>query len=222
MRLVLVLSCALGACAQGQRPPDGAMPAPDDLSPPPPDLADGGPPDLKAVDLAGVDLAGTGCIDQVKVNEVQTAGSVANDEWIELFNACTSPVNLSGSKLVYRSATNSTPNDTSTIAPLTGTLAAGGYYLVANAGFGGAADIKPFAAGATGLAPTGGAVGLRNALGTLVDSVGWGSANNPLVEGAASTAPNGGQSVARRPNGKDTNNNSVDLTPGATTPKAMN
>jgi predicted extracellular nuclease len=174
-----------------------------------------------AVDQGAVDLAS--CLSMVKVNEVQTGGSGSlTDEFIELYNPCSSAVDLTGSRLAYRSATNATASDTNVIAMLTGMIPAGGYYLVANANYSGSAtpDIKPFQS--SGLAATGGGVGLRDSVGTLIDSVGWGSANNPFVETAVVTAPAVSKSAARIPNGTDSNNNSADFTVGTPTPKAAN
>src|SRR5437016_1930513 len=105
------------------------------------DLAGGGNDlagaDLKIIDLSAAgDLTPPGCgLGQVVVNEVQTSGSGgATDEWIELYNPCATMVNLAGSKLTYRSATNATLNDTYTLAALNLNIAANGYVLVANSG----------------------------------------------------------------------------------------
>jgi hypothetical protein len=63
---------------------------------------------------------------------------------------------------------------------------------------------------------------LRDPAGTLVDSVGWGSANNTFVEGAAAAAPPNGQTIARHPNGTDTDHNDVDFVVGAPTARGPN
>src|SRR5581483_11126827 len=111
----------------------------------PSDLAhglDATPPDLTPGDAPPPTCG----VAQVVVNEVQTSGSGgATDEWVELYNPCATVVNLAGCKVAYRSATNATPNDTSTIAPLNTTIAAGGYLLIANSGYSGSAtpDVKP-------------------------------------------------------------------------------
>jgi hypothetical protein len=75
----------------------------------------------------------------------------------------------------------------------------------------------------TSLAGTGGGVGVRDGSGALVDSVGYGTATNALVEGTAVAAPPAGSAAARIPDGTDTNNNAADFTVTATpTPKASN
>ncbi len=173
-------------------------------------------------DLAGSD--GPGCnISSVVVNEVQVGGATANDEWVELYNPCANSVSLSGAKVTYRSATNTASADTNTLADLTQTIGAHGYLLIVNAGYTGSAtpDVTPFKSG--GLAAAGGAVGLRDSANNLVDSVGWGTANNQFVEAAAVMSPPAGSSAARKPNGTDTNHNNTDFTVVSTpTPRAPN
>ena len=71
-------------------------------------------------------------------------------------------------------------------------------------------------------------MGLRDAGGNLVDSVGWGSSTaNGLVEGTPAPAPPAtaapGSSDARKPDGNDTNDNSADFTVvSPPTPRATN
>jgi len=74
-------------------------------------------------------------------------------------------------------------------------------------------------------AATAGGLGLRDASGTLVDSVGYGTATNAFVEGSAAPAPPAaaapGKSAGRKPDGHDTDDNAADFsvltspTPGA-------
>jgi hypothetical protein len=118
---------------------------------------------------------------------------------------------------VYRAATAT--SDSFVLVAFSRSIPAGGYLLAAGSGYGGSSDVQ---FGAGGLSDTGGAVGLRDPSGAVVDSVGWGSANNLLVEGAAATAPANGMSIARQPNGHDTKHNDVDFVVGATTPGASN
>jgi hypothetical protein len=239
MRSVVVFAFLAGCAGSGQPSPydfggpHGELSLDYDIGEGPNDLAAKNH-DLSHVDFAGVDLSGAdfetpGCgIAQIVVNEVQT-GSVASalDEFVELYNPCPTSVSLAGATLKYRSATNSTANDTCTIANLTGMIGTGttAWYLVASANYsgGGTPDQPKGWAGCSGLAATGGAVGLRDSGGGLIDSVGWGSANNPFVETATATNPAAGHSTARTPNGTDTNNNSTDFAEATTpTPRAQN
>lgn len=162
----------------------------------------------------------------VRVNEVMTGmtGAAAN-EFVELVNAGTEPVDAGGYRVVYRSAAGT--SDTLLAALPAGTiLAPGGHYLL-----GGGAYAGPVAADqsfATGLAATAGGVGIRTADGTLLDSVGYGAtAANGLVEGTPAAAPpataSPGSSVGRMPDGVDTNDNAVDFAVSATpTPRGAN
>ncbi len=162
----------------------------------------------------------------VRINEFMTGVSgAATDEFVEIVNTGSAAADLSGWKLVYRSASGTSDTVLATIPDGT-TLAAGGFYLFGGSGYSGppAAD-QTFSAG---LAATGGGVGLRDASGALVDSVGWGSSTaNGLVEGTPAPAPPTtsapGSSDVRLPDGHDTNDNSVDFTVATPpTPRATN
>jgi hypothetical protein len=161
----------------------------------------------------------------VRVNEVQTGttGSAA-DEFIELSNTGSASIDIGDWKVVYRSASGTSDTTLATI-PSGTTLAAGGFYLLAGGAYAGAgAPDQSFSAG---LAATGGGVGLRDTSGALVDSVGWGTAANALVEGSPAAAPPStavpGSSIVRFPDGHDTNANAADFTVTSTaTPRAAN
>jgi hypothetical protein len=161
----------------------------------------------------------------VLVNEVATGitGGAA-DEFVELFNPGTTALSIAGWKVVYRSATGTSDTTLATI-PAGTTIPPGGFYLLGGSDYSGAATADQ--SFATGLAATGGAVGIRDSTAALVDSVGWGTATNTLVEGTAAPAPPAtaapGSSIIRLPDGDDTNANAADFTITATaTPKAAN
>ena len=68
---------------------------------------------------------------------------------------------------------------------------------------------------------------MRDATGALIDSGGWGTATNALVEGSPAPAPPAtaapGSSIVRIPDGHDTNVNSADFAVTATaTPRTAN
>jgi hypothetical protein len=161
----------------------------------------------------------------VRVNEVATGTSTsAADEFVELVNAGAAAADVSGWKLVYR-ASSGTSDTTLATLPSGTTIAPGGFYL-----FGGSAYAGARAADtgfSSGLASTGGAVGIRDSGGALVDSVGWGTAANALVEGTVAPAPpttaSPGASIARHPDGHDTDDNGADFSVApAATPRAPN
>jgi hypothetical protein len=158
----------------------------------------------------------------IRINEFSTGveGALTN-EFVEIFNPGSGSVDLSDYKLVYRSAAGTSDVNLATIPDGT-TLAAGGFMLFGGAGYLGAAD-QSFS---VSLASPGGGVGVRDASGLLLDSVGWGTATNAFVEGTVAPAPTTavapGKSDARHPDGQDTNDNAADFTEGDPTPKAAN
>ena len=161
----------------------------------------------------------------VRVNEFATGTTAsATDEFVELFNAGTAPADLSGYKLVYRSGAGSSDVSLATIPDGT-MLPPGAFYLFGGSGYAGAKT--PNQAFSAGIAASAGGVGLRNAAGTLVDSVGYGTATNALVETRPAPAPPTtaapGSSDIRLPDGTDTNDNGADFTIAtAPTPGAPN
>jgi hypothetical protein len=146
--------------------------------------------------------------------------SSAANEFVELVNTGTAPVDLSGWKIVYRSAAATSDVSLVTI-PAGTTIAAGGFFLAGGAAYAGVAPAD--ATFATGLAAAGGAVGVRDPSAALVDSVGYGTATNAFVEGTPASAPASGQSIGRHPDGHDTDNNGADFSIATTpTPRAAN
>jgi len=157
---------------------------------------------------------------ELRVNEVMTGtSSAAANEFVEIVNAGSAPADLSGYRLVYRSATGSTDVTLAT-APSATLLVAGARYVFGGSAFTGTAA-QSFS---TGLASSGGGVGLRDPAGQLVDSAGYGSGtSNGFVEGAPAAAPPAGQSISRIPDGHDTDDNASDFSVTASpTPGAAN
>lgn len=159
------------------------------------------------------------------VNEFMTgAAGAATDEFVEIVNSGLAVADIGGFRLVYRSATGA--SDTVLASIPSGTiLGPGGRYLFAGSGYTGrAAPNQLFSAG---LASTAGGIGLRNAQGALLDSVGYGAAAaNGFVERLPAKAPPSvgkpGSSAARTPDGRDTDNNSADFAVTTPTPGAAN
>ena len=189
--------------------------------------SDEAPSDLSSRDGSGyqasVDLATppSGCdVHALKVNEIRTAGvGGASDEYIELYNPCANAVSMSGAKVVYRAAASTSDAFVFWMFS-TEKVPAGGHFVLANSGYTGTADAKPFMN--SGMAATGGGVALKDSTEAVIDSVGWGTATNAFVESHAVSAPASGQSASRVPDGTDTNNNVADFVLGASTPGASN
>ena len=148
----------------------------------------------------------------VLLSEVMTGGASASDEFIELYDAAASPVDLVGDEVVYVTATGGTVTRKATWTAST-LLTPGQHLLLANS-----AGVYAAPADATysgGLAATGGAVALRAADGSVIDAIAWGNATSGFVEGTAAAAPPAGSSLERLPggdagNGVDTNDDSLD------------
>jgi cysteine-rich repeat protein len=159
----------------------------------------------------------------LRVNELVT-GTTASplDEYIEVFNPCYVSVNISGWRLVYRAAAGT--SDTVFVTWSATTIPARSYLLYVGTAYVGTND-GVYNSGS--MAAAGGGIAVRNSVGTIIDSVGYGTATNIYVEGAAAPAPPGaappGRSIGRFPNGVDTNQNSVDFhITTSVTPRAAN
>lgn len=153
----------------------------------------------------------------VRLNEFATGTSAsATDEFVEIVNAGSSSIDIGGYKLAYRSGAGTSDVTLATIPDGT-TLAAGAFYLLAGSGYAGA---KPADQSfSQGLSASAGGIGLRDATGKLVDSVGYGTATNTFVEAHPAPAPPAtgapGSSDVRLPDGADTDDNGVDFTVSA-------
>lgn len=156
------------------------------------------------------------------INEFQTGASAGankgSDEFVEIFNPCTNAQPVDGWTLDYRSfgvITPVTAADTFTLITLAGTMAKGEVRLYSSSLYTGTnpVPIASWDSTSKGLNDMGGSLGLRNATGTLVDSVGYGDAapGNVFIEGSPSLAPPPSGSVSRSPfDGRDDGIGTVD------------
>lgn len=153
------------------------------------------------------------------ISQFQGGGTLPEDEFIEIHNTSSAPIDLNGFRLNYRSQNGQADVavpfavwTTSTIIP------AGGYYLIASTGYDGSvpADItyNP-ATCACSMSATNGGLAIRqgaNDSGTRIDSVAWGTVTNGLNEGTATPASGVNNSKVRKLNGcQDTDNNANDF-----------
>jgi hypothetical protein len=209
------------ACATPLRPAHVAAPAPDlstspndleepDLSEPMTDLAaaadlafavvDLGAPDLTPLhDLSSLPDLSVVCVP--RLNEVQTGTATSGyEEFVEIYNPCTTPLSLSGLELVYRSADG--VKDTVLVADLQVTVAGHGFAV-----FAGGSYFTTVRQGqlSSGMAETGGGVAIRDAASTVLDELAWGTATNAFASGSVPPAPRDrtapGRSLARSPDG---------------------
>lgn len=180
---------------------------------------------------AGLFLIAGAAQAQVAVSQVYggggNTGATFRNDFIELHNNGVTPVDLTGWSVQYASSTGTTWQRTN----LSGSIAAGGYYLVQQAaGTGGTTNLPtPDATGTIAMSGTAGKVILVNNQTTLsgacptgaaiIDIVGFGSAAN-CSETAPTAAPSNTTSILRGGNGcTDTNNNSTDFTTGTPNPR---
>lgn len=155
------------------------------------------------------------------------SGATYTHDFIELFNAGTSAINLAGWSVQYASSTGTTWQVTN----LSGSIGAGQYYLIQEAqGAGGTTPLPtPDAIGTIAMSATNGKVALANVttalsggcpLGaTVIDFVGFGSAN--CFEGSAAAPVLSNTTAALRAGAgcTDTDDNAADFTAVAPTPR---
>jgi hypothetical protein len=176
-----------------------------------------------------VPLAGTST--SIVVSEVYGGGGNSGSTWkndfVELFNVSASSVNVTGWSVQYASSSGSSWQVTS----LSGSIGPGQYYLVREAaGTGGTTDLPaPNATGGISMSATSGKIALVSSTaalsgtcptsGTIVDLVGYGSAN--CFEGTGGTPTLSNTTAAlRNDNGcADAGNNGTDFSTGAPNPR---
>ncbi|MGZ6696486.1 MAG: lamin tail domain-containing protein, partial [Solirubrobacteraceae bacterium] len=170
----------------------------------------------------------------IVVNEVYggggNSGATYTNDFIELRNRGTAAVSLDGWSVQYHSS-GATGNWQ--VTPLSGSIAPGAIYLVAEApGTGGTQPLPtPQATGTSAMSGTAGTVAVVNGTAALtcsdsaacqaasVDLVGYGTA--ALNETAPAAGASNTDSVQRK-DAADSDNNSSDFTSGAPTPGATN
>jgi predicted extracellular nuclease len=156
------------------------------------------------------------------------SGAPYNADFIELFNNGSAAASVAGWSVQYAAATGTSWQST----PLTGSIPAGGFYLVAeSSGATGAALPTPDATGTLAMSATNGKIALVSATAALscgatcssaagvVDFVGFGSAND--AAGTATPALSNTTSAQRKTTPfTNAGNNSTDFAVAAPTPKA--
>ena len=160
------------------------------------------------------------------------SGAPFRNDFIEIFNAGSSPVNLNGWSVQYASATASTWSST----PLTSiTLNPGQYYLIqeSSGGSNGSSLPTPDATGTIAMAAGSGKVVLTKSATTLtgacpndpniVDLTGYGSTANCFKGSAPAPAPSNTNAILRAAAGcTDTRNNVADFALGPPNPRNSN
>ena len=161
------------------------------------------------------------------------SGAPYLNDYVELFNATSAPVDISGWSVQYANATSATGNWNVTVIPVATTINVGQYFLIkmGSGGAVGAALPTPDLNGTTNMGSTGGRVALLNNStqltaglcptgAGLIDLVGYGTSTT-CFEGTGPT-PNASSTnaVFRAGNGcTDTQINSADFTAGPAAPR---
>ncbi|MCP4542604.1 MAG: hypothetical protein GY832_36240 [Chloroflexi bacterium] len=150
------------------------------------------------------------------ISEVQTGATGNNNlEFVELYNATTTPLDLVGFRLVYRLANSQ--DDIPVYAWTESTLVPShGHYLLVRIGQEDAVGVIADSAFDQPLNTNGGGLALLDPQGEMMDSVGWGNAPEPFIEGAAAPVPENDTTIERLPGGDDgnaadTGNNGADF-----------
>ncbi|GAB3590073.1 endonuclease/exonuclease/phosphatase family protein [Angustibacter peucedani] len=140
------------------------------------------------------------------------AGATYTNDFVQLFNAASTPVDLSGWTVKYFSAT-STGSAASTTT-LSGSIAPHRSYLVQMAaGTGGTTPLPtPDATGGAAMSGTAGRVEIADGSATLVDRVGFGTTATTFEGSGPAPAPSNTTSVVRIAPCTDTDNNAGDFT----------
>jgi hypothetical protein len=165
------------------------------------------------------------------INELTTGTTAhgAADEWVEIYNPCTTAIDVTGWTLKYRGPNTISGMDDNLMMTLPGptssaTMMPGEFRLYAGVGYPGASDGTWTQA--TGiLGQNGGAVGLRDMTSAIVDSVGYDTAStaNPFTETRAVPGVVYDSSASRRPfDGKDDGDGASDFVVAMPTPGALN
>ncbi len=170
---------------------------------------------------------------EVVISEVYggggNSGATLTHDYVELYNRSSSPVDITGWSVQYASSTGTTWSKTD----LSGTVQPGQYFLIQQAqGSGGTTPLPtPDAIGTIAMSATNGKIVLINtsiviAAGTscpsdatVVDIVGYGSANCFEGSGATGTLSNTTSAIRNGAGSVDTNNNTADFTVGAPDPQ---
>ncbi len=131
------------------------------------------------------------------ISEIQIGGETATDEFIELYNPASAPVNLSGWRLTKKTASGATAENLLTVFP-DKIIPASGYFLITHKDYNGiiAADAN-YSTGSS-ISPNNTIILYSDAGHTAVDLVGLGGAG--IFESAAAENPSNSESLERKAN----------------------
>ena len=191
---------------------------------------------LAAAGLGAAPAAANPTGTNVVINEVYAVGGSAGapytNKFVELYNPTAAPIAIDGWSLQYRPAGGT--GNASGVAALSGSIAAGGYYLIQLGSNGTVGAALPTPDASAGLNPSGsnGTLWLASGntainpgtgdlagSGAVVDLVGYGSSNTFEGTAAGGLGVTSDQRSTQRTNGVDTDVNSADFSRAAPTPQ---
>lgn len=177
---------------------------------------DSGMPDDDSGPIPGDD-SGV-CGKKVVINELQTRSAAgAADEFVEIYNPNTCAVAIGSWKVAYKSSAG---NGNGVLHTFNAgqSIPAKGFLVLGTSSFSGQKDAT-FTAGMA----DDGQIALQDDTGKNIDAVGYGSSTGPFVEGSAASPPSATQSIGRKVDGIDTDNNNADFkTLSSPSPRAPN
>lgn len=187
---------------------------------------------LRSATFAALALLATAAQADVVISQVYggggNSGATLRNDFVELFNNGSDPVDLNGWSVQYASSGGSTWQRTS----LSGSIAAGSYFLIQHAaGSGGTVDLPtPDSIGTIAMSGTAGKVALVNSATTLagacpsgdaslVDLIGYGTAASCFLGAPTGNLSNTNAAVRKEDGCTNSRNNSADFNISAPTPR---
>lgn len=122
----------------------------------------------------------------IVISEVQVAGGVTTDEFIELYNPTDSDLSLDSWRMGRKTSSGADANDL--VATISGTIPAHGFFLLASENYDGATLADQTYATASGSLATNNTVLLFDSTDSLVDKLGMGTASDNEASSSANPA----------------------------------
>ncbi len=141
------------------------------------------------------------------IHEIQIAGANGNDEFVELFNPTSAPIDLSGYKLSKKTK-GGTESALVSAAKFSGIIQAYGHFLISHPDYKDKIAADFVYSSSTYYISSDNTILLYDKDGTLLDKVGFGAATD--FESTPAPNPDAGKSIERK-NFSDTNKNSADF-----------
>lgn len=144
----------------------------------------------------------------IVINEIQTKGITANQDFIELYNPTAASIDMSGWKIRKRISTGT--ESSLVVIPASISISSHRYLLWANTLNGYSATLGADLANTSSLADNN-SIALLNASDVVIDQVSWGTGINQFKEGTGyPDNPGASQSIERK-TGLDTDHNETDF-----------